>query len=160
MAASGLKLHERLTASAARLERAATRVDVWPGGWRKLRSLLQHGLEETAGWWPPLRVAYRWVKRVPRLLENKAGLPVAKLRRRLGRVVTPIRQAASPAATPVRSQLEHFVKVTQSYRSGWCCGYAVADLPRTNNDWEQYSAVPSITSGARVDGAERRRVWW
>jgi hypothetical protein len=136
LAASGLKLHKRLTDIAASLERAATRVDVLPGGLRKLRSLLEHGLEETAGLWPPVRVAYRWVKRVARLLENKAGLPVAALRRRLGRVVTPIRQAASTAATPVRSQLEHFVKVTQSYRSGLFCCYAVADLPRTNNDLE------------------------
>ena len=71
-----------------------------------------------------------------RLLENKAGLPVAAVRRRLGRLLGQIRQAAAAAATPVREQLGHFLKVTQSYGSGlfWC--YTVADLPRTNNDLE------------------------
>ena len=90
-----------------------------PGGLRKLRSLLQRGLEETAALWPPVRVAYRWVKRVARLLENKAALPVAAVDGGVcGRLLTQIRQAAAAAATPVRSQLEHFVKVTQSYRRG------------------------------------------
>jgi hypothetical protein len=135
LAAAGLKLHERLTDIVASLDRATTRVGALPSGLRKLRSLLQQGLEETAALWPPVRLAYRWVRRVARLLENKAGLPAAALRRRLGRIVTRLRQAAT-AATSIRSQLAHFVKVTQSYRRGLFCCYAVADLPRTNNDLE------------------------
>jgi 5-hydroxyisourate hydrolase-like protein (transthyretin family) len=99
----------------------------------KLRSLLQRGLEETATLWPPVRAAYRWVKRVARLLDNQAGLPAAGVRRRLGRLLGQIRQAAATASAPVRGQLQHFVKVTQSYRAGlfWC--YQSTDLPRTNN---------------------------
>jgi hypothetical protein len=136
LAASGLKLEERLTAIAASLDRVHAHVGGLPGGLRKLRQLLQRGLEETAALWPPVRAAFRWVKRVSRLLENKAALSAEKLRQRLGRILTQIRQAAAAAATPVREQLGHFVKVTQSYRSGlfWC--YASADLPRTNNDLE------------------------
>jgi hypothetical protein len=136
LAAAGVKLQERRTAIAASLDRAAAQVGVLPGGLPKLRSLLQRGLEETASLWPPVRAAYRWVKRVARLLDNKAGLPAAGVRRRLGRLLVQIRQAATAAETPVRSQLRHFVKVTQSYRAGlfWC--YTSADLPRTNNDLE------------------------
>ena len=136
LAASGLKLQERLTAIAASLDRAAAGVGGLPGGLRKLRQLLQRGLEETAALWPPVRVAYRWVKRVARLLENKAELSLAAVRRRLGRLLTRLRHAAAAALTPVRTQLEHFVKVTRSYWRGlfWC--YGSADLPRTNNDLE------------------------
>jgi hypothetical protein len=136
LAARGLKLQERLTAIAASLDRAAAGVGGLPGGLRKLRQLLQRGLEETAALWPPVRVAYRWVKRVARLLENKAELSLATVRRRLGRLLTRLRHAAAATATPVRTQLEHFVKVTRSYWRGlfWC--YGSADLPRTNNDLE------------------------
>jgi hypothetical protein len=136
LAASGLKLEERLKAIAASLDRVSARVAALPGGLRKLRQLLQRGLEETAALWPPVRAAFRWVKRVARLLENKAGLSAATVRQRLGRLLTQLRQAAAAADTPVREQLKHFVKVTQSYRSGlfWC--YESADLPRTNNDLE------------------------
>jgi cob(I)alamin adenosyltransferase len=136
LAAAGLKLQERLTAIAASLDRVAAQIGVLPGGLPKLRSLLQRGLEETATLWPPVRAAYRWVKRVARLLDNQAGLPAAGVRRRLGRLLGQIRQAAATASAPVRGQLQHFVKVTQSYRAGlfWC--YQSTDLPRTNNDLE------------------------
>jgi hypothetical protein len=134
LAASGLKLEGRLTAIAASLDRVHARVAGLPDGLRKLRQLLQRGLEETAALWPPVRAAFRWVKRVARLLENQAALPAEKVRQRLGRILTQIRQAA--AATPVREQLGHFVKVTQSYCGGLCWCYASADVPRTNNDLE------------------------
>src|SRR4029077_17975793 len=58
LAASGLKLLERMTESATRLRRCAARVGCLPGGLRKLRQLLQRGLEETAALWPPVQVAY------------------------------------------------------------------------------------------------------
>lgn len=51
-------------------------------------------------------------------------------------ILSQIRQAATAAAPAVRSQLEHFVKVTQSYRPGLFGCYTVADLPRTNNELE------------------------
>ena len=41
-----------------------------PGGLQKLRQLLHKGLEGTAALWPPVRAAYRWVKRVARVLAN------------------------------------------------------------------------------------------
>ena len=56
-AAPGLALHERLEASAARLDRVLARAGTWPGGLKKLRQWLRRGSEETATLWPEVRVA-------------------------------------------------------------------------------------------------------
>jgi hypothetical protein len=133
----GLKLQARLTQIAASLDRVTACVGALPRGLRRLRQLLQRGLEETAALWPPVRQALRWVKRVARLLENAAGLSVAQLRRRLSATLSQMRAAATGTEEPaVRSQLQHFLKVTRSYRPGLFPCHRVADLPRTNNDLE------------------------
>ncbi len=138
LAASGLKLQGRLEKVAASLERVAEVAGALPGGLKKLRQLLRRGLEETAALWPPVRAAYRWVRRVARLLENKGGWPAHEVRRRLGRVLAQIRQAATEAKDEaVRGQLQWFVKVTRSYRPGLFACYGAAGVPRTNNDLEQ-----------------------
>jgi hypothetical protein len=136
LAAAGLKLQQRLAAIAASLDRVAARAGGLRGGLKKLRQLLGKGLEATAALWPMVRQAYGWVRRVARLLENSGGQSVATLRRRLSRMLGAMRQAARRAAEPVRQQLDHFLKVTQSYRPGLFHCYADADLPRTNNDLE------------------------
>ena len=83
LAAPGLMLCDRLEAIAASLDRVAARAGTLPVGLRKLRQLLQRGLEQTAELWPRVRVAYRWVKQVAQLLKNRAELPPAAVRRRL-----------------------------------------------------------------------------
>src|SRR5436190_5718570 len=60
LAASGLKLHGRLEAIAASLDRVQELAGALPGGLGKLRRLLAKGLEETQALWPGVRVAYRW----------------------------------------------------------------------------------------------------
>ncbi len=137
LSASGLKLHERLTHIAESLEWLSDRLGALPGGLDRLRRLLGRGLEETAALWPPVRAAYRWVRRVAHLLGNEANRSAREVRRRLGRLVRRIRRAA--AADPdasVRAQLAHFARVTRSYWPGlfWC--YGSDDVPRTNNDLE------------------------
>ena len=137
LAAPGLKLHERLKAVATSLDRVAARAGRLPTGLTKLRQLLRRGLEETALWWPSVRVAYHWVRRVARLLENKAHQPAAVLRRRLTQILGAMRQAATRAKeAPLRQQLTHFIQVTKSYRPGLFACYTTADVPRTNNDLE------------------------
>jgi hypothetical protein len=137
LAAPGLVLHDRLEAIAASLDRVAARAGQLPGGLKRLRQLLRRGLEETAALWPAVRVAYRWVKQVAQLLKNRTQRPVAALRRRLSRLLSNMRQAAARTeAEPLRQQLRHFLKVTQSYRPGLFHCYQTADLPRTNNDLE------------------------
>ena len=71
LAASGLKLLDRLEQIVASLDRVAARAGPLPGGLKRLRQLLSKGLEQTAALGPGVRGAYRWVKRVARLLANE-----------------------------------------------------------------------------------------
>ena len=48
-----------------------------------MRHLLRRGLEETASLWPPVREAYKWVKRVSRVLKNEEALSARQVRKRL-----------------------------------------------------------------------------
>jgi hypothetical protein len=99
--------------------------------------LLRKGLEETAPLWPGVRVAYRWVKRVARLLANEQQRPAKQVRRRLSKLLSQMRRvAATTAEGEVSRQLQRFVKVSKSYWSGLFSCYDVAELPRTNNDLE------------------------
>jgi hypothetical protein len=137
LAASGLRLLDRLEGVAASLDRVQARAGSLPVGLRRLRQLLRRGLEETAALWPPVRAAYRRVKQVARLLKNKGQRPAHAVRRRLSQVLSQIRRAATQAAEgAVGAQLRHFVKVTKSYWPGLFCCYQSADIPRTNNDLE------------------------
>ncbi len=137
LCASGLKLQERLAKIAASLDRVAAKVGRLPKGLEKLRRLLRRGLEQTATSWPDVRAAYRWVKRVARLLENKAKRPARQVRRGLSALLSKIRQAAGKAKCPaVAEQLRWFVKVTRSYWPGLFHCYASSSIPRTNNDLE------------------------
>src|SRR5262249_49727985 len=137
LAASGLKLQERLAKVVSSLDRVEAKAGRLPGGLKKLRRLLRRGLEETAPLWPPVRAAYRWVQRVTRLLENEAKLPAQPVRRGLSALLSQIRQAAAQAQDPAMAeQLRWFVKVTRSSWSGLFPCYDSADIPRTNNDLE------------------------
>lgn len=137
LAASGLKLHERLTDIAASLDRVAAKAGRLPQGLASLRRLLRRGLEGTAALWPPVRATYRWVKRVARLLEKKGKRRGKQVRRGLSGLLSKIRRAASESKDPAMAeQLRHFVKVTRSYWSGLFHCYDSADIPRTNNDLE------------------------
>ena len=137
LAASGLKLQARLQAVAESLDRVQARSGALPGGLRKLRQLLRRGLEETQPLWPEVQAAYRWVRRVARLLKNKAKRPTRQVRRRLSHLVSQMRKGAAQAQQAgLRAQLSHFVKVTRSYWPGLFACYGSADIPRTNNDLE------------------------
>ena len=137
LAASGLKLHQRLEQIAASLDRVQVKAGTLPGGLARLRQLLRKGLHETAALWPEIRVAYRWVKQVSRLLANKAKRPAPEIRRRLSQILSRMRQAAARTKSPcLREQLHHFVKVTKSYWPGLFACYQSEGLPRTNNDLE------------------------
>jgi hypothetical protein len=137
LVAPGLKLHDRLSRIAASLDHVATRAGSLPGGLKRLQHLLRRGLEETAELFPPVRAAYKWVKRVAQILKNEAKLPAKKVRRRLAQLLAQMRQAAAKTTEPsVGKGLKHFLKVSQSYWPGWFHCYDGSDLPRTNNDLE------------------------
>src|SRR6185312_1725426 len=137
LAASGLKLHDRLSRIAASLDRVAARAGDLPGGLVRLRQLLRRGLEETAALFPAVRESYQWVKRAARILKNEAGLPVKKVRRRLVQLLVRMRKASATTTEPsVRAGLKQFLKVTKSYWPGLFPCSESADLPRTKNDLE------------------------
>jgi hypothetical protein len=137
LAASGLKLHDRLSRIAASLDHVAARAGSLPGGLKRLQHLLRRGLEETAGLFPAVREAYKWVKRVARILKNEEELPAQRVRRRLVQLLGRMRRAAATAGEPsVGAGLRHFLKVSKSYWPGLFRCYESSDLPRTNNDLE------------------------
>jgi hypothetical protein len=137
LAGAGLKLHDRLSAIATSLNQMAARVGSLPGGLKRLEQLLRRGLEETAALFPPVREAFKWVKRVARVLKNEVGLPAKGVRRRLVELLSRMRRAAATADFPsVGAGLKHFLKVSKSYYPGLFQCYEFADVPRTNNDLE------------------------
>jgi hypothetical protein len=137
LVASGLKLHDRLRGIAASLDRVAAVAGSLPGGLKRLQHLLRRGLDETAALWPSVREAYKWVKRVARLLKNKPRWPAPKVRQRLVQLLGRMRQAAATTSEPsVGVGLGHFLKVSRSYWGGLFRCYESPDIPRTNNDLE------------------------
>jgi hypothetical protein len=137
LAGAGLKLHDRLRRIAASLDRVAARTGRLLGGLKRLQGLLRRGLEDTAALWPPVREAFRWVKRMSRLLKNTEGLSAKSLQGQWVQLLARMRTAAATTTFPaVRAELQHFLKVTKSYRPGLFRCYESTDLPRTNNDLE------------------------
>jgi hypothetical protein len=103
----------------------------------RLQALLTRGLMDTADLWPDVRVGYRWVHNVAHILSNQDQREALTLQRRLGGLLGAMTRHQT-AAGPLASALEHFQKVTRSYWPGLFACYAVPDLPRTNNDLEQF----------------------
>jgi hypothetical protein len=101
-----------------------------------LRQLIGRGLERTAEFWPDIERAYGWVHRAAHILGNEAGEDATRVQRRFdGLVAAMARHRASVGA--LAGAIDHFGKVTRSYRPGMFHCYAVPDLPRTNNGLEQ-----------------------
>jgi len=106
---------------------------------RKLKGLVDRGLERTAGLWPDVRAGFDLVRRAAHELGNDRELTGKVVRRRYAGVLDDVRAAAGRAAegSDLRAGLEHFLKVTASYEPGLFHCYDVPDLPRTNNDLER-----------------------
>jgi hypothetical protein len=103
---------------------------------RRLRRLIADALDRTRDLWPDIRRAYGWVHAAARILTNTAGLDAAAVARRLAGLVAAIGRHRAKAGT-LAGAVDHFLKVTRSYRPGLFHCYVVTDLPRTNNDLEQ-----------------------
>lgn len=103
----------------------------------RLKTILRRGLDATAALWPDIRVAYGWVQRAAHILNNEDQLGEAAVKRRLHglRGAMTRHQARAGSLTPA---VDHFLKVSRSYWPGLFHCYSVPDLPRTNNDLEQF----------------------
>ena len=104
---------------------------------RRLKAILQRGLAATAALWPDVGVAYGWVQRVAHLLSNEEQRAAAAVKRRLQGLLGAMgrHQAKAGALAPA---VAHFLKVSRSYWPGLFHCYSIPDLPRTNNDLEQF----------------------
>jgi hypothetical protein len=77
------------------------------------------------------------VHRAAAVLRNEAGLNAAGVRRRYRGLIAAIARHRR-AAGRLAEAFDHFLKVTRSYWPGLFACYDVADLPRTNNELEQF----------------------
>jgi hypothetical protein len=103
---------------------------------QRLRRLITNALGHTRDLWPDIRRAYGWVHHAARILNNEAGLDAAAVARRFAGLIAAIARHRARAGT-LAGAVDHFLKVTRSYRPGLFHSYAVAGLPRTNNDLER-----------------------
>jgi len=103
----------------------------------RLKTILRRGLDTTAALWPEVRVAYGWVHRAAHILNNDAQDTGAAVKRRLHGLLGAMgqHQAKAGALAPA---IGHFLKVSRSYWPGLFHCYSVPDLPRTNNELEQF----------------------
>jgi hypothetical protein len=76
------------------------------------------------------------VHRAATILSNRAGEAAVTVRRRYGGLLGAMSRHRAVCGT-LGEAVAHFLKVSRSYWGGlfWC--YAMAELPRTNNDLEQ-----------------------
>lgn len=98
---------------------------------------LTKGLAETHALWREVEVGYKWVHRAAHLLTNDEKQTASQVRQNYETLLAEMEQAPTISET-VTTMLTAFRKVTTSYWPGLFHCYDHADLPRTNNDLEQY----------------------
>jgi len=108
-----------------------------PKAFGRLKTILRRGLDTTAVLWPEVRVAYGWVHRAAHILNNDTQDTGAAVQRRLHGLLGAMRQHQAKAGT-IAPAVGHFLKVSRSYWPGLFHCYTVPELPRTNNDLEQF----------------------
>jgi hypothetical protein len=108
-----------------------------PAELRKLHALVAKGLAATDAMWPTIRIAYSWVHRAARLLENEDALTGADVRRRMDDLLAEMRGEQATVGT-LQPAVAHFLKVSASYWPGLFHCYDVDGLPRTNNGQERF----------------------
>lgn len=102
----------------------------------RLKRMVDTALEQTAPLWKPIERAYHWLHSAAHVLMNSEQRSADELERAYGRVLSNIGLVKRHLG-PLEDAMNHFLKVTRSYRSGLFHCYRMADLPRTNNDLEQ-----------------------
>ena len=82
-------------------------------------------------------MGYRWVHQAAHILSNQAQHEALMVQRRLGGLLGAMTRPQAAAGT-LAPALEHFRKVTRRDWPGLFPCYTGPDLPRTNNDLEQF----------------------
>jgi hypothetical protein len=99
--------------------------------------LLQTGLTATEGLFTAIQQAYAWVHQAAHLLANAEQRDVETLKRDYQQLLSTMTQQQDQLGA-LAPAIAHFLKVTASYWDGLFVCYQVNDLPRTNNDLEQF----------------------
>lgn len=103
----------------------------------RLKTILRRGLDATAALWPDVRVAYGWGHRAAHVLNNDDQDGAAVVKRRLQGLLGAMTQHHAKAGS-LTSAVDHFLKGSRSYWPGLFHCYSIPELPRTNNDLEQF----------------------
>jgi hypothetical protein len=102
-----------------------------------MQVFLTKGLTETAFLWSDVQQGYMWVYRAAHLLTNDEKQTASQVRHAYEGLLTEMEQTSTSSET-LATMLSTFRKVTASYWPGLFHCYDHADLPRTNNELEQY----------------------
>ena len=98
---------------------------------------LSKGLTQTASLWSDVQQGYAWVHRAAHILSNDEKQTAAQVRHAYEDLLMEMEQTPISSGT-LATMLSTFRKVTTSYWPGLFPCYDHADLPRTNNELEQY----------------------
>lgn len=95
------------------------------------------GLKQTAGLWPEVKAGFELVHGAAQILKNEQKRDGQTVRRQYRKHLQTMRRKA-PKTGALRQAIDQFIKVSGSYFPGLFFCYDVRDLPRTNNDLEQF----------------------
>jgi hypothetical protein len=102
-----------------------------------MRAFLTKGLTKTAPLWSDVEQGYTWVHKAAHLLSNDEKQTTAEVRQAYEDLLAEMERTPTSSKT-LATMLSTFRKVTTSYWPGLFHCYDQANLPRTNNDLEQY----------------------
>jgi hypothetical protein len=100
-----------------------------------LRAVLRRALAAAGGAFAPLSRAFGWVHRAAHLL-GQADRGGAAVRGQMAGLLGALRRHRESVGD-LGPAVDHFLKVSRSYRPGLFACYDVPGLPRTDNDLEQ-----------------------
>ena len=125
---------------------------------------MARGLFATERLWAPLAAAQSWLLRAAEVLANEEQADAARVEGKYRELLEEVLKAKSDES--VAEWATTFYKVTRSYWRGLFHCYDMPEVPRTNNDLEQYfgkarhherraTGHKSATSGLVVRGSVR-----
>jgi len=102
----------------------------------RLRAVVATGLFATERLWAPLQTAQCWLQRAAEVLANQEKANAARVEEQYRELLAEVLTAKGDER--VAEWATTFYKVTRSYWRGLFHCYDVPEVPRTNNDLEQY----------------------
>ena len=94
-------------------------------------------MDTTAPLWPELVTGQGWLAEAAQILANADGADRATVEARYAVLLADLQEEATSSAR-LQAFAEHCIKATASYGPPLFNCYDVPDLPRTNNDLEQF----------------------